>query len=190
MSTVIVAYTDHQNGITAVGGDSMISMDNNSFALLPTTAPKVFTSGLFIFGSAGNMKIRNVLRAVDFRDVALNKSFVLEDILMQKIIPSMMTTIENLGYLGSGENRPRAFEGEILVAAGSQICVISGGFTVLPMRAYWAIGSGSQVALGALALARRIDLSACDAVRYALEAAEKHINTVAGPFTILETTPI
>ncbi len=76
---------------------------------------------------------------------------------------------------GDGGSSHRTLEGEaLMVRRGEIVCISSDAAVVRPATHYLAIGSGEEVAMGALALASEIGLPAEMAVRLAVTVAIRH----------------
>ena len=189
--TVIVALKDMDKGITYIGGDGRRQF-GNVIVPLSKKEGKVFVSGGLVFGHTGMAKIRNITRNVQFRFKKgyPKLGFNLEDMLMTHLIPKFKSYAKEKGYLSEEKGIP-SMGGTVLVAIGTQICIIHSDFSVTPIEGlYTAIGSGQQVALGALQMGViHSNLTPRKLVNETLKICGQHINSVGPPY-IVKTTKI
>jgi hypothetical protein len=177
-----------------MGGDSRRAMNGSLVLQLPESAAKVFGFSGFAVGHTGVGRIRQLTARLNVRFGPRGPSgaFDLEDVLVELIIPQIKRRAREAGVLHEKEGITD-LGGEVLVAFGHQMCLIGGDFTVTPIRDnFWAIGGGQRLALGSLATSERVHrgMRVTRRVQLALEVAARFDNTVAPPFTYVETLPI
>lgn len=188
--TCIVALKDPARGVTIMGGDSQRTL-NDLAVTLPYDDSKVFIKSGLVIGHTGASKVRNLTSRleINFQD-GPSKDFDLEEEIVTAIIPAIKKLAKKGDWLQE-EKGLADLGGSILIAIGLQICLISNDFAVTPISTgFWAIGSGTRVALGSLATSEALDWSPEKRVLKALEAAAMFETSVGPPFIIKESNPL
>lgn len=155
-----------------------------------TTHPKIAAHGPIGIGYAGSFRMGQVLRyCIDWDAAALARNTAdPHEWAVRCIVPAIRKTLATEGIVHTKEATDRA-HGQIMLALDGRAFTVQSDFSVLEApEHYVAIGSGGEVALGALhgstqarswAAARKLALKA-------LEAAEHYIPSVRGPFHVAE----
>jgi ATP-dependent protease HslVU (ClpYQ) peptidase subunit len=145
--TTVVAIQEKGNVVFA--SDSQTSWGNRkSFS-----AEKVFTNSGIMFGACGDVRVSNVFKAATLPtpEASLRKRGDIFRWLVNELIPALQKALEDAGTLTArdGETSNR---GSFLVAVNHQCFELSGDFAVTSETSgRYAVGSGSDFALGALA---------------------------------------
>lgn len=178
------------DGLVYMGGDSNYS-DGHTQGLLAADTPKVWRSGDYLLGVSGSARVANVLRFLVFPPAPTRG--VLRH-MVTKVVPALRKTLRKTGRLlqeqRSGGSQDYAIsggdasDGTLLVGVRGKLFAIHGDFQVChPRTQYDAIGSGVDVALGALHVTK--GMPPRTRVRRALEASEAHACGVRRPWRIL-----
>lgn len=177
-----------RDGVVYIGADSQGTSHNIKQT---RTDPKVFTKGPFIIGISGSFRYGQILRfkfeppphhppdkddyeymATDFVDAA-TESLDNGGFLTTKDGVKNTDAENSYGYALIGYKGKLYYFGQDL-----QIGIVSDG--------YDAIGSGFQVALGAMWVLTQRKLKPEDAITLALQAASELNTTVGPPYIILK----
>jgi hypothetical protein len=168
-------------GQVILGGDSALSADGGDQTI---GQPKVFEYAGLLFGSSGEMRTAQLLRHV-FQLPACGaqqdpEEYVVRDFarqfraLLAQEAPELITPIDNEDELWS-----------LLIAIKGRLFRLCSHFTVRESQTgYDAIGSGTPFALGSFASTE--GRPGRERVELALNAAERHVPSVRGPFRILQ----
>ncbi len=170
-------------GKVVIGGDSWTSDD---WSGAPLGSPKVFRSGEFAYGYAGSLRAGQVLEHI-FVPPRLAPSPESSSI-DRYMVASWATLLQN-AMEGVSVESTDAADWQFLVGLRSRLYVVESDYTVWRCaRGYHAIGTGSELALGALHALR----AGCSGftprvlVQLAIASACEHANTVRGPITVVE----
>lgn len=175
--TCIVGYADGKN--VWLAGDASANGVNDAISTI--TVPKVFKKGKMLFGFCQSFRMGQILQYCfdppeDNRDDP-NEYFVCD------FIPALKRMYVQHEYEASGENH-----GAIIVGYKGKLFTIEEDFGVLnDTSMYASIGSGSDVALGAMCALYETVKDPIILLIKVLSISEKHISTVRKPFTIVST---
>lgn len=141
---------------------------------------KVFLRGDYLVGFTTSFRMGQLIRYV-FEPPAPDDRDQLEFMVMA-FIPALRTCLEAGGF-GKVEHGV-ATGGGFLVGVRGRLFEVGQDYQVGESHhGYGAVGSGSSVALGALAVTARYEPE--KRVRAALEAAQRHNMGVRGPFVVI-----
>ena len=177
--TCIVGFIE---GKTAyIGGDTFGSDGRTGCEVFRS---KVFKVGNFVIGGTSSF------RMLDLLEFSFEPRNPYPDDDMDKYMRTIFVNAVR-GCLSSGgfktvENNVES-GGNFLVAYKDNLWEIQNDFSVLNRRPYSAVGSGEQVAIGSLYTTEKMKLTPKQKITFALEAACKHVVSVRGPYTILNT---
>lgn len=175
--TVIVGLV-HKNTVY-MGGDSAFVGGWYSLAVRPNE--KVFDREGVLFGVAGSARAINLLRY--HMQVPSGPSEDLPGYMATVFVDAMRDCFKTGGY-AKKENEVEDITSSILVGINGRLFEFDSDYQVQEVIGYSAIGSGGQVALGALYATEK--RNPYYRVQTALEAAEKFNAGVRGPFQILK----
>jgi len=103
---------------------------------------------------------------------------------VRDVIPAIRKLFKDGGYGTVANNEETG--GQFLVALDDQLFTVQSDFSVSAGREpFSAVGSGEQVALGALWATERLQLAPAQRLLLALEAAESVIPSVRSPFYLM-----
>jgi len=173
-----------------LGGDSAAS-DEKSGLLLQTNDPKVFRAGQYGIGFVDSFRMGQILQynwtPPLYKPSAGFKN--LDKFMRTKFVQSIKEAYQEHGYGKFGTNTEDGDEGGIIIIAvqkTGRIFIMDIDYHISEVDVdYLAEGSGQQVALGSLFSTTTVKTPR-KRVRMALEAAQKFIMSVRGPFTIIE----
>lgn len=178
--TCIVALI--KDGDVYIGGDS--AGTDSSFGQSIRADAKVFENGPFIMGFTSSFRMGQLLR---FSLSVPEQTSKQEDyeFMCTTFIDAVRATLEEGGFLKVVNGVERG--GVFVVGYNGAIYVIEGDLQVgIPTQPFTAVGSGAEVALGALEILTKMDnLSPKEMVTKALEASVAHNASVRPPFVIL-----
>lgn len=189
--SLIVAVKDSSN-CTIVGSDSRVTW-GNTISYRPLNEPKAqkHIAAPMIIGSTGSGVVNNAIYTFLKRAKHVTQKKVKPDYLLDYAIEEFYTYLkEYLGKRGQLKTVDGAMRlpGSLLMAYMGQVVTIDTAGAVYGMSGnFTAIGSGDEVALGALEATRHMSLSTVKRVRLALKAASKHCPGVGAPFNIFRT---
>ena len=180
--TCIVALV--QDDVIYVGGDSAAIA---GWELCARADEKVFLNDEFIIGFCGSFRTGQLMRYAFLPpERPLQKdemAFMVTD-----FVDAIRTCQRDKGSLKK-EEESESHEASLIVGYSGKIYVIEEDFQVgRPVEDYAAIGSGAQIALGAM-FASVSERDPIKRLTQALEAAEKFNAGVRGPFVILTLPP-
>jgi len=141
--------------------------------------PKVFRKGEFLIGCCGLARISDVVRFL------FNPPPVKGDVtahMARRFVPALAKCFERAGLQPPKEDEGAAYAGSVLVGVRGALFLVDGSFALTnEVDGYNAVGSGCEVALGAMYAARTLEPEG--RLKVALEAAERWCDSVRGPFT-------
>ena len=160
--TLVVAI-EHKDQVF-MGCDSMMS-DAHTKDIFDR--PKIIKKEGILFGYSGNFILDNLIRF----SLQIPKGEKNEDWLYTQLLPKIR---EHFGEKPS-------LEGDALIVISGKVYHLQEDFSIVrSKRGYISIGSGNEVAFGALHATK--ELLPEDRIRIALEAASEYILSVGGPF--------
>jgi hypothetical protein len=144
------------------------------------TGGKVFRRGEFVMGCCGLARITDVVRYV-FSPPPIKGE--LTAYMARKFVPALARCFEKAGVQPPKDDEGAAYAGSVLVGVRGRLFLVDGGLALTnESDGYNAVGSGSEVALGALFASRGQKPE--ERVEVALKAAERWCDSVRGPFTV------
>jgi ATP-dependent protease HslVU (ClpYQ) peptidase subunit len=171
------------NGTVYLGGDSA-GVDVNNISI--RADEKVFSNGPFIMGFSGSFRMGQLLQW-SFRPPRLPKSRSIFGYLVTDFIDALRKCYQEKGTLKSSESGCDMGD-QLLLGIHDELYHIQSDFQVAEVQdAYNSIGSGMDVSLGAMYATEDIENDPEYRIRVALEAAAKHITSVAPPFLVIDS---
>ena len=178
--TCIVGIIDEKN--VWVGGDSAGSANN---LLIIRKGSKVFKNKEYLIGFSGSFRMGDVLR-YEFKPPTCPTKQI-NRFIINKFVPELKETLRKTGALSTTESNVDTGLGGILIAVNGKLFSIHSDFQVGESAdGFEALGSGNQIALGALSATANFEMDSRTRMKYVLEAAEKHSAYVRRPFTIMK----
>ncbi len=163
-----------------MGGDSAAVSATPSSSLKVRSDPKVFRNGDFLIGYTTSFRMGQLLR-FNLVPPACPDDIEPYEYMVSLFIPAVRKCLKDGGYARKDNERESA--GEFMVAYKGILFDVESDYQVGTIHdPFCAVGSGAQVALGALTVTD--GLPGEERVRKALEAAERWCSNVRGPFTI------
>lgn len=185
--TCIIGFTDRQNAVSWIGGDSLGSDGYVKSAELPA---KVFRNDTFknvLIGGTTTFRHLDLLKYSKdlFDEVDLYKKTDLDHkFMVTQFIPKVIRLFKE-GVIGKIETERG---GNFIVATPCRVFEIQPDYSVLePEFGICAVGCGREVAMGSLITTKKMDIPPQDKIVMALEAAEQYCCGVQRPFRILCT---
>lgn len=173
-----------QDGRVWLGGDNAGFIGGT---ILQHGNGKVFRSGEFVMGCAGNRRFAELARYA-FKPPAIRVKDV-ERYMVTAFIDALRAALKGKGYLFSANGQESADKENgdgMLVGVRGGVFLVGCDFTASRVAdGLFAIGSGMDYALGAMHATPRLDPE--KRLTLALEAAERYSDGVAGPFHIVST---
>jgi ATP-dependent protease HslVU (ClpYQ) peptidase subunit len=177
--TCIVGLIDKDRTIW-IGGDSAF---DTSTGIIQSKNPKVYKKGEFIFGISGYLSVSHALT----HTMAFPDCYEKQDPLtyiINNFIPDYRNALHQLGLIEM-ENGIERNRSEILVGYRGHLFSIGTDFSVLEsLEDFFAVGSGSVYAMGALYATRYLKLEPKLRLELALESASMYDEAVCPPFEI------
>lgn len=162
MTTIVAIQGDN---FAVVCSDSRIStVDDDGYISQLTTLKegngKVATNGKYLLGAAGDMRAINLLHHV-YQPPALPPGITgrkLDQFFTAKVIPSLRECFEQQGYALPDTNEKKHIaehDSTVLIVVSGVIYVMDGDYSwTSDAQNFYALGSGSSYALGALQVSR------------------------------------
>lgn len=184
--TCIVAIKDERG--LHFGGDTAVL---RGWTIYRSGPPKVFARDGILFGSAGDMRTAQVIRhALEIPKPTEGEDD--EHYISVTLVDAMREALSAAGALEKkNETEKSAGDNDFLIGYRGELYTITGNYSVMRLPGdYAAIGSGVEVALGALFVTGQhpaLDRAPSTALRLmlALEAAEEYAWGVRRPFTFV-----
>ena len=175
--TCIVGLVDGDK--TYIGGDSA---GVAGLRLTVRADRKIFRNGNYLMGFTTSFRMGQLLR-YKFEPPRKHPEDDFEKFLSTDFVEKVRSCLKSFGF--STVNNNEETGGTFLVAAPGCLARIDSDFQVgLPVHNYDAVGSGGDIALGALHATEGTELSAETRVLRALEAAQMFNAGVRAPFHI------
>jgi ATP-dependent protease HslVU (ClpYQ) peptidase subunit len=174
--TCIAGIVD--KGKVYIGGDSL---GNNSGSIVGLVGGKVYHNGEFLIGGCGAHRLNNLVR-YSFEPPTPAEEVDLDEYMATAFVDELRSCLTDGGYICI-EEKKESIEGMLMVGFRARLYVIDGQFAaVRPLDNFAAIGSGSDIALGALFATKGGKPE--ERLKVALEAAEHLDDSVRSPFHI------
>ena len=166
-----------------MGGDSAVT----GYVEQTLAAKKVFRHGSFLLGYSGSVRMCNLLAYV-FAPPELPADMPIERYLTTLFADALRTALKDAGNAYKEKEQEQS-AGYFLLGYRDRLFRIGSDYSFVEVcEGYDAIGSGCEVALGALHATHSLELAPRKRIELALEAAADFCTGVGGPFTIEETT--
>jgi hypothetical protein len=166
-----------------LGADSRIADDSTIYKLAKGYS-KIIEHELFTIACAGDLRAINILKA----GLKIPKNYVAQnddDFITVLLIPAMRKAFSDGGYEKTSDGQS-SHESEFLVVYKAKIYELGSDYSwVRDSRGVYAIGSGGQIALGALASMHGDFITRTEAKKVAakaLEIASDYNSDTAPPF--------
>jgi ATP-dependent protease HslVU (ClpYQ) peptidase subunit len=157
-----------------MGCDSMASSE---YIKTEMRVPKVFRVGEMLVGVCGSLRVRDIVEFVSL-PARLESETSDRAFLVTQYIPTLRSSLKDAGVLDSEE--VDAFDGGMLIGYRGRLYQLYADFAVMEQER-WAIGSGSDFALGSLYSSTGEPKAR---IKKALEAACEFSPSCAPPFVI------
>ena len=168
-----------RGGHVYLGGDSMGLMD---YTVSLYATGKVFRRDEFVMGSAGMHRFNNLVR-YSMLLPTLAEGVDVDAYMVTEFASALRDCLRKGGNLDVENVSNETNESLLLVGVRGNIYLVDSAFSIVrPIEGIAAIGSGAEVALGALHVTE--EMAPEKRVLAALQAAERWTNTVRGPFQI------
>jgi ATP-dependent protease HslVU (ClpYQ) peptidase subunit len=176
--TAIVALV--RDGAVHIGGDSAAS---DGYSLSVRADSKVFTNGPFVFGFTGSFRMGQLIR---YTLRPPQPGIGLHEFMCTTFIDALRDCLKRGGYAAKEDEQESG--GTFLVGVNSRLFVVEDDYQVgETVDGYAAVGSGAELALGALYATEGTDLDARGRLGIALRAAERFSPNVCRPFSFAST---
>lgn len=178
--TCIVGVVSESGQVVIAGDSSSVEADS----VRVVRNPKVFQLGLeFVFGYAGSFRVGQIIQYSFIPPLQKVGQDVME-YLVNDFCEALRLTLEDKGAI-IGRTGTDEMEADLLIGYRGRLFQVDGDFQFTEFKHnYAAIGSGSEVAVGALAASSRVR-SATKRARLALEASALHCSGVCAPFHLV-----
>jgi len=164
-----------------IGGDSAAMA---GWVNLPTRDPKVFANGGFLMGFTTSFRMGQLLHFSDLPKALDRADEDLLRFMCTEFVDGVRQVFKDGGF-AKKDNEVEA-GGDFLVGVNGALFEVTASYHVQRhLDRYAAIGSGWEIALGALHATRRAARPE-QRIRRALAAAAHHSGSVSEPFTILK----
>jgi ATP-dependent protease HslVU (ClpYQ) peptidase subunit len=174
--TAIVGIAE--KGKVWIGGDSQATRGGTKLRL---AEGKVAQNGEFLIGTCGPHRFLNLAKHI-FEPPPLVADADLDAFMANEFSDAWRACVRQSGQL-SVEDSLESYDGMILVGVRGCLYEVDSSFgTVRSLDCYAAIGSGDNIALGALHATKGMQPE--KRIKLALEAAAKWDDGVSAPFTI------
>lgn len=202
MTTIVAIQGDN---FAVVCSDSRIAtVDDDGYVSQITTLKegvgKIAPNGKYLLGAAGDMRAINLLHHV-YQPPAVPPGTVgkkLDQFFTSKVVPSLRECFEQQGYALPDNNEKKHIaehDSTILICISGTIYVVEGDYSwTSDAQNFYALGTGSSYALGALQVARgkrKISISQAKTLALkALSVAAKFDPHTGAPFhTFVQEAP-
>jgi len=180
--TCIVGVIDKANSRVFIGGDSAATRWSE---ISIRKDPKVFQVGEFTIGCIGSPRMSQLLR-FKLSLPRIHDTDIFE-YMCTSFIDAVKECFNDNGFKKSGEEGEEK-GGEFMVGYKDRLFIIYSDFQVEEnFREFTAIGSGGDIASGALYVLQSGTPNTVSNIEQALQAASELCNDVAPPFNILKT---
>lgn len=175
--TCIIALKENNN--IFIGADSLGTSDSFIYNRADS---KIIRNGEFLIGVAGSIRTRQILQYMNFPKC---NDWDIEKYMCTNFIDSIRNSIYNVGNMQERDGIQFTDDSDIIVIFRDRIFKIEVDFQVAwNQEPYMIIGSGTQVATGAMEILLDMNLSSKDKIFKAITTASKYINSVGGNIII------
>lgn len=166
-----------EDGVTYLGGDSSAS-DGATVGAIATR--KVFRTGEYLVGWCGSFRFAQIIQYMTGLTEPHGRD--IDAFMAVEFAEEIQETLR------ANKFDIRKNESDVLVGLRGRLYKLQTDFSIIRVRkGYDVIGSGTDVALGALHALSPYDIPPKDRVMGALRAAAEHGPFVRGPYTILSS---
>lgn len=170
----------HEDGVI-IGGDTAGSA---GYSRTHRADTKVFRNGPYVMGFTTSYRMGQLLRYRLQAPVAA--TWDLDRFMATDFVDAVRACLEAHGWMGKYENRDEG--GSFLVAFDTSLYRVDSDFQIQRSAdPYDAVGSGHDIAKGAMHATAGLNLLPSERVLAALAAAEHHNAGVGGASTLMET---
>jgi ATP-dependent protease HslVU (ClpYQ) peptidase subunit len=167
------------DGCVYIGGDSA---GVDGYSLTVRADGKVFRNGLFLFGFTTSFRMGQLIR---YALEPPSPEGDLEHFMAVSFVDAVRSCLKEGGWARKDNEREEG--GTFLVGVAGRLFAVHEDYQVAEAAdGYAAVGSGEQVALGALYATADTDMEPGERVLVALRAAERFNAGVRGPFVCLD----
>jgi ATP-dependent protease HslVU (ClpYQ) peptidase subunit len=167
------------DGCVYIGGDSA---GVDGYSLTVRADSKVFRNGLFLFGFTTSFRMGQLIR---YALEPPSPEGDLEHFMAVSFIDAVRSCLKEGGWARKENDREEG--GTFLVGVAGRLFAVHEDYQVAEAAdGYAAVGSGEQVALGALYATAGTEMDPGERVLVALRAAERFNAGVRGPFVCLD----
>jgi len=178
--TVIVGLVDKESKMMYMGSDTLLSGETEKVS---STHEKIYKKGQYLVGHTGSPRAMQVVRYSTALPRYSRKSDA-TSFMVNRMVPRLMVDLSEQGYARNDAGRIH-IEDIFLMMFNGRIFSIWSDFQVFePTHDFFAVGSGSQTALGALMSSA--DLEPEERVYSAIEAAMEFTTNVGGSIKMLK----
>lgn len=179
--TCIIGFT--KNGSVWIGGDRAAS---TAYGIDSRVDAKVFRVGEFLIGTCGSVRTHNILQ-YSLSPPKPREGQNMMNYMVNDFIGCLRDAYKNAGILKIVSGVECDDKSYFLLGYRGELFIIHSDFQVgRVIHPYDAIGSGEDIAKGAMSVLSRMDLSPEDMITRSLEAAEFHTPFVRAPFDIIK----
>lgn len=151
--------------------------------MMPRAVPKLWNVTPHVaVGTSGRARLTDVMRCAAWPQLTGLSTVEVVNELARHFGPILRSEFELDG------NSRRVWA---LIAVEEKIIEMSGDLSMIALdTAYWALGSGELVAMGALAAMHKLNplMSARDRITCALETCAEHLSAIRPPWVFAETS--
>jgi ATP-dependent protease HslVU (ClpYQ) peptidase subunit len=181
MTCIVGLCRDDQ--IWLAGDSGGFETDSGSIALSRTV--KVWRWGQIVFGGAGSYRAIQIIQHW-LADKGVSAQFAVHDgsaenFMVTSLLPAMKGLLEEHGF-GEVENDHASMDAVFLIGAKGQLFEFQSDYSMISIEApFHAIGSGRDVAIGALDILNKSKKAPDNLLKEALITAEKYNAFVRRP---------
>lgn len=178
--TVIVGLVDKDSRSMWMGSDTLLS---GEYEKVSSTHEKIYKKGQFLIGHTGSPRAMQVVRYSTALPRYSKKTDPMS-FMVNRMVPRLMVDLSEQAYAKNDAGRI-TMEDIFIMMFDGRIYSIWSDFQVFePTHDYFAVGSGSQAALGALMSSA--DMEPEERVYSAIEAAMEFTTNVGGSIKMLK----
>ena len=178
--TIIIGYKE--NDVLYFGVDSRISSDHKVFTL---SDDKIWSGNGILFGVCGHWRAAQIVKH-KFNIPERPCKMSTEKYMNTVFIDELRKVFKENGYTEINNNEEKAHGAYLMIGIDNRLFNIGYDFSVLEQEDnYICLGSGEDLAYGAMNILKDQNLDPIDKIIKALETACKYNSGCAPPFTII-----